>query len=160
MARERGMSFVDILQHDLLPVCPLFERDLPAVATKSKLVSEISPFQRPYTSNWDKTCAEPSAIHVDFMSRVRRLPLHAYGTLGELVSAVLNSVAAFCHSEYIHMLLDSYIELSLKEPERRRRSHGDEGIDIVGMSENSPIPKQNELFLVSENNKRNLQKLL
>lgn len=152
------MSFVDILQHDLLPVCPLFERDLPAVATK--LVSEISPFQRHYTSNWDKTCAEPSAIHVDFMSRVRRLPLHAYGTLGELVSAVLNSVAAFCHSEYIHMLLDSYIELSLKEPERRRRSHGDEGIDIVGMSENSPIPKQNELFLVSENNKRNLQKLL
>ena len=75
MARERGMSFVDILQHDLLPMCPLFERDLPAVATK--LVSEISPFQRPYTSNWDKTCAEPSAIHVYFMSGVRRLPLHA-----------------------------------------------------------------------------------
>ena len=51
MARERGMSIVDILQHDLLPVCPLFEGDLPSVATKSKLVSEISPFQRPYTSN-------------------------------------------------------------------------------------------------------------
>ena len=76
MARERGMSFVDILQHDL-PVSPLFEGDLPAVATKSKLVSEISPFQRPYTSNWDKICTEPSAIHVDFMSRARRLPLHA-----------------------------------------------------------------------------------
>ena len=32
--RERGMSIADILTHDLLVTCPLFEGDFPAEASK------------------------------------------------------------------------------------------------------------------------------
>ena len=94
------------------------------------------------------------------MSRARRQPLEAYTTIGELITAVLNSVTAFCNAEYVHVLLDSYIEFSLKEPERVRRSDAEEGIDVVGLSENSQTPQQKDLFWASENNKRNLQMLL
>merc|ERR1711923_206911 len=93
------------------------------------------------------------------MSRARRQPFEEYATIGELIAAVLNSVTAFCNAEYVHVLLDSYIEFSLKEPERLRRSDA-EGIDVIGMSESSQIPQQKDLFWASENNKRNLQKLL
>ena len=58
------------------------------------------------------------------------------------------------------MLLDSYIEFSLKEPERLRRIDGEEGIDLVDMTASSPTPQQKDLFWASESNKRNLQKLL
>ena len=58
------------------------------------------------------------------------------------------------------MLLDSYIEFSLKEPERLRRSDGEERVDLVDMTASSPTPQQKDLFWASEINKRNLQKLL
>ena len=110
LVRERGMSTSEILTHDLIPICPLFEGDFPTQAKKSQHVTEISPMTRTFTSKWDRTSAEPTAIHVDFMSRARRQPLHAYATIGELLTAVLDSAAAFCTSDYVHMLLDSYIE--------------------------------------------------
>ena len=160
LVRERGMSTSEILTHDLIPICPLFEGDFPTQAKKSQLVTEISPMTRNFTSKWDRTSAEPTAIHVDFMSRARRQPLHAYATIGELLTAVLDSAAAFCTSDYVHLLLDSYIEFSLKEPERLRRNDETEGIDIVNLSESSPTPQQKELFWSSENNKSSLQKLL
>ena len=160
MVRERGMSIADILTYDLLPTCPLFEGDFPTEAKKSKLITEIAPPQRRYTSKWDKTSDEPSAIHVDFMSRVRRQPFEAYATLGELITGVLNSASTFCTSAFVHLLLDSYIEFSLKEPERMRRCDGDKGIDIVDMTAGSPTPQQKDLFWASDNNKTNLQKLL
>ena len=157
---ERGMCIADILTHDLLNTCPLFEGDFPAEATKSKLVSEIAPSQRHYQSKWDRTCDESTAIHVDVMSRARRQPLETYATLGELANSVLNTASTFCHTDYVHMLLDSYVEfpLTLKEPKRLRRSNGEKGIGVVNIS--SPTPQQKELFWASESNKRNLQKII
>ena len=160
LAKERGMSLNDILSYDLLPTCPLFEGDFPATAKKSQLLTEISPSSRVFKSKWVKSSTEPSAVHVDFMSRARRQPLEAFATVGELIDVVLKSSISFCNCEYIHLLLDSYIEFSLKEPERLRRSNGLEGIDVVNLSESSPTPKQKELFWASESNKTNLQKLL
>ena len=96
LVRERGMSIAEILTHNLLVTCPLFEGDFPAEASKSKLVSEIAPFQRRYTSKWNKSSSEPTAIHADFMSRARRQPLEAYATLGEFINGVFNSTTSFC----------------------------------------------------------------
>ena len=69
LAKERGMSLNDILSYDLLPTCPLFEGDFPATAKKSQLLTEISPSSRVFKSKWVKSSTEPSAVHVDFMSR-------------------------------------------------------------------------------------------
>ena len=155
LVQERGMGISEILKHDLL-TCPLFEGDFPAVATKSKLMAEISPT----TSKWECKSSLPTSVFVDFMSKIRRMPLDEYSTLGELVDAVVRSAAAFCEAiVYLHFLLDSYIEFSLKEPERLRRNDGEDGIDVVNMSADSSTPKQPELFWASVENKRSIQRL-
>ena len=56
-------------------------------------------------------------------------------------------------------MLDSYIKSSLKEGERMQRTDST-GIDIIGMSSDTPIPQQLEKFWASEVNKKNLQLLV
>jgi len=41
-------------------------------------------------------------------------------------------------------VLDSYIQMSLKEGERMRRAAS--GIDIIGMDKDTPIPQQLDKF--------------
>ena len=43
LVKARGMNLHEILTHDVLSVSPLFEGDLPAPATKSKLMDEVEP---------------------------------------------------------------------------------------------------------------------
>ena len=64
------------------------------------------------------------------------------------------------NAECVHLVLDFYIEMSLKEGERICRSDPTTGIDIVGMSRDTPIPQQLEKFWASQENKRNLQLLV
>ena len=156
LVQERGMGISEILNNDLLTSCPLFKGDFPAGSTKSKLMAEIAQT----TSKWDHKSSVPTAVFVDFMSKIRRMPLKEYSTLGELVEATIKSAAAFSQAiVYLHFLLDSYIEFSLKEPERLRRSDGEEGIDVVNMSADSSTPQQAELFWASLENKRSIQRL-
>ena len=84
LVRERGMDMADILTHDLLSTCPLFEGDFPAQAKKYQLVAEIAPLARAYTSKWNRTSEEPAAIYADFMSRARRQPFEEYAILENL----------------------------------------------------------------------------
>ena len=115
LVQERGMGISEILIHDLLTSCTLFEGDFPAGSTNSKLMAEIAPT----TSKWDHKSSVPTAVFVDFMSKIRRMPLKEYSTFGELVEATIKSAAAFSQAiVYLHFLLDSYIKFSLKEPER------------------------------------------
>ena len=112
-------------------------------------MAEIAPI----TSKWDRNSSLPTAVFADFMSKICRMPLKEYSTLGELVDAVVKSVATLCQAiVYLHFLLDSYIEFSLKEPERLRRSDGEEGIDVVNMSADSSTPQQAELLWESVEN--------
>ena len=78
LVQERGMGISEILKHDLLTTCPLFEGDFPAKATKSKLMAEISPT----TSKWECKSSLPTSVFVDFMSKICRMPLEDYSTLG------------------------------------------------------------------------------
>ena len=63
-------------------------------------------------------------------------------------------------SDCIHLVLDSYIEMSLKEGERMRRIDPTTGINIVGMTRDTPIPQQLDKFWSSQENKQNLQLLV
>jgi len=60
--------------------------------------------------------------------------------------------------ELVHLVLDSYIEMSLKEGERMRRTDSTTG--IIGMNRNTPIPQQLDKFWASQENKRYLQLLV
>ena len=58
-----------------------------------------------------------------------------------------------------HLVFDSYIENSPKEGERTRRTEKTKGIEIVGMTKDTPVPKQPVMFWVSKDNKRNIHSL-
>ncbi|KAH3838308.1 hypothetical protein DPMN_111716 [Dreissena polymorpha] len=47
---------------------------------------------------------------------MRQMPLAQFSTLGGAINAVINSQSSICEGpEYIHLVLDSYVEISLKE---------------------------------------------
>ena len=110
IAKEHGMSVTHILSHDLLPVSWLFDGDLPAHVSKSKLVEEIEAG----LTKWGRPSGYTTHAIVDFMFKIHRMPLARFPTLGSVIQATINSVLSLCkHANHIHVL-DSYIEMSLK----------------------------------------------
>ena len=59
----------------------------------------------------------------------------------------------------IHIIFDSYNELSIKEGERIRRAGENSAVDLAIMDETVPIPHQLDKFWASTVNKQNLQLL-
>lgn len=95
------------------------------------------------------------------MSKMRQMPLVQLSTLGDVINAIISLASNVCRGpEFIHLVLDSYVEMSLKEGERLWRSDEAAGIDIIGMGRDTPISKQLDKFWASEANKRKLQLLV
>ncbi|KAH3716757.1 hypothetical protein DPMN_059486 [Dreissena polymorpha] len=103
IAKERVMSLKQILSHDLISSSPLFDGDPPVHVNKSKLIGETESLL-------------PTHIIADFMSKMRHMPLAQFSTLGGAIDAFINSASSICEGpEYIHLVLDSCVEMSLKE---------------------------------------------
>ena len=159
IAKERGMVLTQILGHDVLPVSPLFEGDLPSHVNKSTLVGKIVSGLD--LSDWSQAPPLPTHVVVDFMSKMRQVPLAKFASIGASINAVITSASRISQEpDAIHLVLDSYIEMSLKEGERMRRTDETKGIDIIGMNKDTPSPQQVDKFWASEEDKRNLQLLL
>ena len=138
---------------------PIFVRDLPAHVSKSKLVEEIETGLK--LTKWGRPSGYTTHVIVHFMSEIRLMPLPQLPTLGSVIQATINSVSSLCkHANYIHLVLDSYIEMSLKERECMWRTNMGTRIDIIGMNEDTPTPQRIEKFWASVENKKNLQLLL
>ena len=80
IAKERDMNIKQILARDLLPVTPLFDGDLPAHANKSTLVVEIE--SQLDLTQCNRTSLLPAHVVVDFMSKMRQMPLAEFSTIG------------------------------------------------------------------------------
>lgn len=157
IAQERGMSIRQILSHDVLSASPLFDGDLPAHVNKSKLVCEIEPGLD--LTQWSPESTYATHVVVDFMSKMRQMPLAQFPTLGAVINAIISSTSSLCQEpEFIHLILDSYIEMSLKEVEHMQHEDSTTCIDIIAMNRHTTIPQHLDKFLVSEN-KQNLQLL-
>ena len=93
------------------------------------------------------------------MSKLRQMPLAQFQTLGNIINSNISSMSRLSkHVECIHLVFDSYIENSLKESEFKRRTDEAKGIEIIGMTKDTPVPKQPDKLWASEH-KRNIQKL-
>jgi hypothetical protein len=159
IAKERGMDLRQILTHNLVSVSPLFDGDLPAHTNKSLLVGDIEP--RLDLTQWHQESTLVTHVVVDFMSRMRQMPLVQFPNMGVVIEAIITSASSLCQNvKFVHLVLDSYIEMSLKEGERMRRTASTSGITIIGMNRYTPIPHQLEKFWASQENKRNLQLLV
>jgi hypothetical protein len=94
-------------------------------------------------TQWSKESTLATHVVVDFMSKMRQMPLAQFPTLGAVINAIITSASYVCQeSEFIHLVLDSYIEMYLKEGEGMRRTDSTTGIDIIGMNKDTPIPQQ------------------
>ena len=93
------------------------------------------------------------------MSKMRQYPnLSIFQNFGQAIDTVINYARRICQSECIHLVFDSYCELSVKEGERARRAEEAGGaIDVVAMTETVPIPQQMNKFWASSTNKESLQ---
>ncbi|KAH3723703.1 hypothetical protein DPMN_049497 [Dreissena polymorpha] len=88
---------------------------------------------------------------------MRHMPLAQFATLGGAINAVINSASSICEGpEDINLVLDSYVEMSLKEGERLRCGDEATGIAIIDMNRDTPIPQQLNKFWASEENKCNI----
>ena len=109
---------------------------------------------------WSKDTDLTTYVIVDFMSKIRQMPSGAIDTIGEAIHAVHNASASVsCNIESIHFIYDSYVELCLKKACRFRRYDPADSIEVIGMNEQSPIPKQLNKFWSSGSNKETVQLL-
>ena len=153
------MDLRQILTHNVLSASPLFDGDLPAHTNKSLLIGEIEP--RLDLTKWNQQTTLATHVVVDFMSNMRQMQLAHFRNFGAVIDSIINSASCLSQNvKFIHLVLDSYIEMSLKEGERMRRTDPSTGIDLIGMNRDTPIPLQLEKFWASQENKRNLQLLV
>lgn len=159
IAKERGMSVQEILGHNILPNSPLFDGDIPAQVNKSPLVGEVESRLDP--TQWCFETNLATHVVVDFMSKMRQMPLNQFPSLGAAIDAVITSTSHLSQeAQFTHLVLDSYLQMSVKEGERARRSNPASGIKIIGMNRATPVPQQLEKFWASVDNKRELQQLV
>ena len=151
------MPLPDILEHDIMTTSPLFEGDFPTEAHKSTLMDELPKVE----SDFNRDSSEATAVLADFMSKVRRLPLREFKTVGEVVDAVYSSFLNICRAvESVHMIYDSYDnDNSFKALERLYRGTGERGVPIVNMTAQTPTPKQPDAFWMSTANKIQTQQI-
>ena len=132
----------------------------------SKIMEEIEPqlTQIRCMPDWIKECKQTNlrtAVMVDTMSRMRQLPFTDHATIGDFLTSLISSTMHISSMiRTIHFLLDSYEEFSMKDSERIRRSNDVEGLDVIGIDLNTPIPVMSDRFWASEKNKINSQLLL
>ena len=159
ISKERGIDIEQILAHNVLSASTLFDGDLLAHANKSTFVGEIEP--KLYLIQWPQKSTPATHVVVDFMSKMRQMPLGQFPNVGAVIDAIITSASCNSHeSDCINLVLDSYIDMSLKEGERMRRTDPTTGINTVGMTRDTPIPQQLDKFWSSQENKQNLQLLV
>ena len=96
-----------------------------------------------------------------FMSKIRQYPdLSNFQNFGQLIKTSFGAAKHICEPDYIHLVFDSYFELSVKDGGRARRTEDVGGIiKVVAMGELTPIPKQIQKFWASSKAKENIQLL-
>jgi len=74
------------------------------------------------------------------MSKMRQMPISQFPHLGVIIDAITTSSSSLCQNvKFIHLVLDSDIEMYLKEGERMRRTDSITGINIIGMNRDTSI---------------------
>ena len=116
-----------------------FYFDLPAKAYldkyRSRLLAEIE--QHLSQNSWSSVNNFKTHIILDIMSKLRQMQLSNCRTIGGVTRQVIASAKHACENELLHVELDSYSEMSLKEGNQLRTSNITP-IDLLSMTETVP----------------------
>ena len=88
-------------------------------------------------NNWSSVNNLKTHVILDFMSKLRQMQLSNYSTIGGVTRQVIATAKHVCENELLHVILDSYSEMSLKEGNQLRRSNITP-IDLLSMTETVP----------------------
>ena len=157
IAKERGMATHDILSHDLFDSTPIFDGDLPSKADKSDILEHLES-EMIQTASLEHSDLKTHLI-VDFMSKVRQMNMSNHKLFGDLIKQFISVVSKVCSHEMLHVIFYSYLESSVKDGERLRRSDVTP-IELVELDGATPIPVSLNKFWASSSNKEKLQLLV
>ena len=104
---------------------------------------------------WNQKYTLATYVVVDFMSNMRQMPFGKCPTLSAVIDAITTSESCISHkSDCIHRVVDPYIEMSLMEGQRMGPSDPTTGINIIGMTRDTPIPQQLDKFWSSQEDRQ------
>ena len=88
IAKERGQNMKQKLSHDLLPITPLFDGDLPTDPKNALLVSKIEADLQP--ADWKANNHLPTHAVIDVMAKLRQMPFQEFSTIGTLLNGLID----------------------------------------------------------------------
>lgn len=159
IARQRGETMKDILSYDILQNSPLFNGDIPKKPAKHMLIAELEKNLSTEDYCFEPTSNSKTSVLIDFMSQIRMVKMTTQKTFGQSIKTIFQKAQSLCSTEEIHIILDSYLEKSIKESERIRRASSTGNMDLVSICSETPVPVQLDKFWASSTNKQNLQNL-
>ena len=122
--------------NDLLTENALFDGDFTVKPAKPVMIEELEAhLDKEEDFIFEKESELPSGVFVDFMSIVRRAPLKKMHMLSEVLEFLWNSCTKACKVDQVDFIFDSYIENSIKEGERQRRSAVEAPLQFVRLEE-------------------------
>ena len=156
IARVRGITLSYIMEHDLMSTNVLFCEETTRKPEKSVLVHELEKHFDKNDLTFMKTSKLETTLLIDFMSMIRRMPLSEMSVFLDLFQATWKKVKAICEFQRVDVVFDSYVEKSIKQGERNRRSCV-QPLEYVNLENDTRIPVQLDRFWASSNNKEMVQ---
>ena len=108
----------EILRYNHVTQDPLFDGDLPAKCNKPELVRELEENLQASGCNFTTDSSYQTAVVMDFMSEVRKIPEKRVKlnltVMNNLFEISYTSVTLASQVNQIHIVYDSYVELSLR----------------------------------------------
>ena len=162
LAQVRKYDTKELFKYDLIKFSYLFDEEgLLTRPQKSLLTKELEKVlsQDDYGSPLEWDDCHTSYI-VDVMAYVRKVKMKPLKTFGEFCDVFLTSILNISkNASRIDMVFDTYIEGSVKDSERLRRSKVSP-IEISKVKSDTPLPTDMDRFWSSCANKIKLQLLL
>ena len=162
LARVREYDMKHLFEYELVSSSYLFDdKAFMTDPHKSTLCTELEKNLRSVDFVKPQQWPQMKCTYVvDVMANIRKLPTLKLKTFGDLLDTFIKPYETYSHYAFcIDFVFDTYIEGSVKDSERVRRTEL-QPIDINQLTAETPLPKEMGSFWSSITNKHKLQLLL
>ena len=111
----RGHAIREILQYDLIEDCPLFDEVGLARHKKHEILKPIENHLLENDYKFERKSDLKTAVMVDFMSLVRKVPFKIYKNIKEALEATWSMIMSSSNADRVDIVYNSYIQNSIKE---------------------------------------------